>query len=224
MVKELLMALRVYFKDLLVKKIVLYSLFLFLVPFFGYSQDSIFNNIDKTFDESLKRQDKLYNFYTDDFLIWKNKVDLTKIELEPERAVVNQYKKKISDREKITIEINKYLGVPYLWGGDNPNAFDCSGLVQWTFKKSIDLTIPRTTIQQYNNWKSLISNQFQNLKKGDLLYFKTYGSNPVSHVGIFVGNNTFIHSPKKNDFVKSSLISGYWKSKLVGFLNIDLII
>lgn len=166
----------------------------------------------------------MFNFYIDDFLSWKNKVDLTKIELEPEMAVVNQYKEVISDREKITIEINKYLGVPYLWGGDNPNAFDCSGLVQWTLKKSIDLNIPRTTIQQYHNWKNLITNEFQNLKKGDLLYFKTFGSNPVSHVGIFVGNNTFIHSPKKNDFVKSSLITGYWKSKLVGFLNIDLII
>lgn len=224
MVKELLMVLRVYFNNLFISKIILFLIVLFFVPFLGCSQDSIFNNIDKTFDESLKRQDNMFNFYIDDFLSWKNKVDLTKIELEPEMAVVNQYKEVISDREKITIEINKYLGVPYLWGGDNPNAFDCSGLVQWTLKKSIDLIIPRTTIQQYHNWKNLISNEFQNLKKGDLLYFKTFGSNPVSHVGIFVGNNTFIHSPKKNDFVKSSLITGYWKSKLVGFLNIDLII
>lgn len=218
------MVLRVYFNNLFISKIILFLIVLFFVPFLGCSQDSIFNNIDKTFDESLKRQDNMFNFYIDDFLSWKNKVDLTKIELEPEMAVVNQYKEVISDREKITIEINKYLGVPYLWGGDNPNAFDCSGLVQWTLKKSIDLNIPRTTIQQYHNWKNLITNEFQNLKKGDLLYFKTFGSNPVSHVGIFVGNNTFIHSPKKNDFVKSSLISGYWKSKLVGFLNIDLII
>lgn len=218
------MVLRVYFNNLFISKIILFLIVLFFVPFLGCSQDSIFNNIDKTFDESLKRQDNMFNFYIDDFLSWKNKVDLTKIELEPEMAVVNQYKEVISDREKITIEINKYLGVPYLWGGDNPNAFDCSGLVQWTLKKSIDLNIPRTTIQQYHNWKNLITNEFQNLKKGDLLYFKTFGSNPVSHVGIFVGNNTFIHSPKKNDFVKSSLITGYWKSKLVGFLNIDLII
>jgi hypothetical protein len=218
------MVLRVYFNNLFISKIILLLTVLFFVPFLGCSQDSIFNNIDKTFDESLKRQDNMFNFYIDDFLSWKNKVDLTKIELEPEMAVVNQYNEVISDREKITTEINKYLGVPYLWGGDNPNAFDCSGLVQWTLKKSIDLNIPRTTIQQYHNWKNLISNEFQNLKKGDLLYFKTFGSNPVSHVGIFVGNNTFIHSPKKNDFVKSSLISGYWKSKLVGFLNIDLII
>jgi hypothetical protein len=202
--------------------------FLFLIvvffPVFGFAQDSIFTNINKAYEASLKRQDKLYNFYTDDFLVWKNKVDLKKIILVPEKAVVNQYKDVISNRDKITSEINKYLGVPYLWGGDNPNAFDCSGLVQWTLKKSLDLTIPRTTNQQYNYWKKLISNQFQNLKEGDLVYFKTFGSNPVSHVGIFIGNNSFVHSPKKNDYVKASLISGYWKSKLVGFLDIDLII
>ena len=101
------MVLRGYFKSLLVSKIILHSLFLFLMSFFGYSQDSIFNNIDNTFNESLKRQDKLYNFYTDDFLIWKNKVDLKKIKLVPEKAVVNQYKEIISNRNKVTSEINK---------------------------------------------------------------------------------------------------------------------
>tara|TARA_B100000767_G_C19743043_1_gene527117 strand:- start:108 stop:722 length:615 start_codon:yes stop_codon:yes gene_type:complete len=201
-----------------------YKFLLLLIPLSIFSQDSIFKNIDRSFEESIERQDKMFNFYTDDFLVWKNKVDLKKIILIPEKAVVNQYKEVISNRKKITSEINKYLGVPYLWGGDNPNAFDCSGLVYWTLKKSLDLSIPRTTNQQYNYWKKLISNQFQNLKEGDLVYFKTFGSNPVSHVGIFIGNNTFVHSPKKNDYVKASLISGYWKSKLVGFLDIDLII
>tara|TARA_B110000003_G_scaffold227973_1_gene229367 strand:+ start:1490 stop:2104 length:615 start_codon:yes stop_codon:yes gene_type:complete len=203
----------------------LYRFFLLLIPLSIFSQDSIFENIDRSFEESIERQDNMFNFYTDDFLVWKNKVDLKKIILIPEKAVVNQYKEVISNRDKITAEINKYLGVPYLWGGDNPNAFDCSGLVQWTLKKSLDLTIPRTTNQQYNYWKKIISNQYQNLKEGDLVYFKTFGYNPVSHVGIFIGNNTFIHSPKKNDVVKkASLNSGYWRSKLVGFLNIDLIL
>jgi len=203
----------------------LYRFFLLLIPLSIFSQDSIFENIDRSFEESIERQDNMFNFYTDDFLVWKNKVDLKKIILIPEKAVVNQYKEVISNRDKITAEINKYLGVPYLWGGDNPNAFDCSGLVQWTLKKSLDLTIPRTTNQQYNYWKKIISNQYQNLKEGDLVYFKTFGNNPVSHVGIFIGNNNFIHSPKKNDVVKkASLNSGYWRSKLVGFLNIDLIL
>ena len=175
----------------------LYRFFLLLIPLSIFSQDSIFENIDRSFEESIERQDNMFNFYTDDFLVWKNKVDLKKIILIPEKAVVNQYKEVISNRDKITAEINKYLGVPYLWGGDNPNAFDCSGLVQWTLKKSLDLTIPRTTNQQYNYWKKIISNQYQNLKEGDLVYFKTFGNNPVSHVGIFIGNNNFIHSPKK---------------------------
>ncbi len=206
-----------------IRNIICFSFFT-IIFVSSYSQDSIFNNINKSYEESLKRQDQMYNLYTDDFLLWKNKVDLSKIKLIPEKAVVNQYKETISDRVKITNEINKYLGVPYLWGGENPNAFDCSGLIQWTLKKSIGISIPRTTNKQFLLWKNLIDNKIENAKQGDLLYFKTFGSNPVSHVGVFIGNNTFIHSPKTNDFVKKSTISGYWKDKFVGFLNIDLLI
>lgn len=218
------MELRIYFNKKFSLKNIICFLCLSLLYFSGYSQDSIFNNINKTYEESLKRQDQMYNLYTDDFLLWKNKVDLTKIKLNPEKAIVNDYTSVINNRVKITNEINKYIGVPYLWGGQDPNAFDCSGLVQWTLKKSIGIDIPRTTNEQFLLWRELISNKIENAKKGDLLYFKTYGSNPVSHVGIYVGDNTFIHSPKTNDYVKKTKISGYWNDKLVGFLNINLVI
>jgi cell wall-associated NlpC family hydrolase len=213
-----------YFSNTIpIKNIICFSFFA-IIFVSSYSQDSIFNNINKSYEESIKRQNQAYNLYADDFSSWKNKVDLKKINLDPEKAIVNSYIKTISDRDKITNEINKYIGVPYLWGGENPNAFDCSGLIQWTLKKSIGISIPRTTNKQFLLWKNLIDNKIENAKQGDLLYFKTFGSNPVSHVGVFIGNNTFIHSPKKNDFVKKAIISGYWKDKFVGFLNIDLVI
>ena len=215
---------KIYLSNTSTIKNIIYFLIFTIVPISGYSQKSIFDDIDSTYEESIKRQDKAYNLYSDDFLSWKNKVDLTTINLIPEKATVNNYNTIVSDRVKITNEINKYIGVPYLWGGQDPNAFDCSGLVQWTLKKSIGINIPRTTEQQFMLWRKLISNKIENIKKGDLLYFKTYGSNPVSHVGVFIGDNNFVHSPKINDFVKISQISGYWKDKLIGFLNIDLVI
>lgn len=217
------MELRIYFSKKLTRKIICFLIFAVLTVS-SYSQDSIFNNINNSYQESVKRQDLAYNLYADDFLSWKNKVDLKKIKLNPEKAIVNNYTTIINDRVKITNEINKYIGVPYLWGGQDPNAFDCSGLVQWTLKKSIGIKIPRTTNEQFLLWRELISDKIENAKKGDLLYFKTYGPNPVSHVGVFVGDNTFIHSPKTNDYVKKTKISGYWKDKLVGFLNINLVI
>ena len=123
-------------------------------PISSQNLDSIFNSIDENHKESIKEIDKMFDFYTDDFNLWKNRVDLTKVNLIPENAVINDYESIISNREKVTNEIIKYLGVPYIWGGSNPNGFDCSGLIQWTIKKTHDILIPRTTRLQSLKWKN----------------------------------------------------------------------
>ena len=101
-----------------------------------FSQKNILENNRKIFEETRKKQQELFDLYSTDFLAWKDKVDLSKIVLNPEKATVNTYDIFIDDRTKIVDEVNKYIGVPYLWGGNNPEAFDCSGLVQWTLKKN----------------------------------------------------------------------------------------
>ena len=110
--------------------------------------------LDKEFEEFVNEQDSLFNIYSTDFLQWKDFVDLKKIRLKPEKAVVNKYKEVVNYRDKVTNEVIKYIGVPYLWGGDDPSAFDCSGLVQWTIKKTHNILIPRTTKLQYNKWST----------------------------------------------------------------------
>ena len=62
------------------------------------------------------------------------------------------------------------------------------------------------------------------IKPGDIVYFKTYSSNPVSHVGIYVGDNSFIHAPNQNENVMISKIDGYWRNTFVGFLPIEIVI
>lgn len=197
---------------------------LFLSSTSLFSQEDFLKKLDKEFEEFVNEQDSLFNIYSTDFLQWKDFVDLKKIRLEPEKAVVNKYKEVVNYRDKVTNEVIKYIGVPYLWGGDNPSAFDCSGLVQWTIKKTHNILIPRTTKLQYNKWSTFFIYDLFKIKPGDIVYFKTYSSNPVSHVGIYVGDNSFIHAPNQNENVMISKIDGYWRNTFVGFLPIEIVI
>ena len=186
--------------------------------------DSIFKSIDKKFENSIESQEQLYNFYIDDFLVWKDKVDLTKLTLDPQKVEKFEYENSLSNRDKVLSEVNKYIGVPYIWGGSDPNGFDCSGLVQWVIKKTHGILIPRTTKMQSSKWKNYLNYNFGQIKPGDLIYFKTIGENQISHVGVYVDNNYFIHAPNRKEYVKRSSLFGYWNEKFAGFLSLDEII
>ena len=193
-----------------------------LVTALGYSQEvDIFKKIQDDYNKEVKSIEALYNT---DFNEWRGTVDLNKVTLDPVRAVKATYDVSLSNRDRIVTEVNKYLGVPYLWGGSTPTAFDCSGLVQWTIKKTHGVNIPRTTAAQYNEWGKSMKKNLSSAKPGDLVYFKTRGSNPVSHVGVYLGDGKFIHAPKRNDVVKTSKLDGYWLEKFVGYVSVENIL
>ena len=106
------------------------------------------------------------------------------------------------------------LGVKYRYGGTSPGrGFDCSGLVQYSHKAA-GIKLPRTTGQQFKAAKR-ISRRY--LKAGDLVFFKTAISRAVSHVGIYLGNNKFIHAPSSGKRVKiSSMKEKYWRKRFTG--------
>lgn len=108
----------------------------------------------------------------------------------------------------------KMLGVKYRYGGTSPSrGFDCSGLVQYSHQAA-GIHLPRTTGQQYKASKK-ISRRY--LKAGDLVFFKTAVSRAVSHVGIYLGNNKFIHAPSSGKHVKiSSMTERYWRKRFTG--------
>lgn len=87
-------------------------------------------------------------------------------------------------------------GSPYRWGATGPNAFDCSGLAVYSFKKA-GRKLPRTTQQQYNDTRHVSA---ANRRKGDLVFFH-YGSS-VYHVGIYAGSGKIWHAPKTGSSVR----------------------
>jgi cell wall-associated NlpC family hydrolase len=88
------------------------------------------------------------------------------------------------------------MGVPYVWGAVGPNAFDCSGLVMWSYKQQ-GINLPRTAAAQSQVGNPVSRSQ---LRPGDLVFFYS----PVSHVGIYVGNNKILNASESGKPVKIS--------------------
>lgn len=106
------------------------------------------------------------------------------------------------------------IGTPYVWGGDDPeDGFDCSGLTQFVFRETAGIDLPRTAREQRNEGKSI---KKQELKPGDLVFFNTTRRRTVSHVGIYIGHNQFVHAPTRGSKVRiDSLANGYWSKKYI---------
>ncbi len=94
---------------------------------------------------------------------------------------------------------SNYLGRPYRYGATGPNSFDCSGFVQYVYRH-FGVSIPRTSSSQ-SRYGTYVSRS--NLQPGDLVFF----GHPVHHVGIYVGNNSYIHAPHTGDVIKISTLS-----------------
>jgi cell wall-associated NlpC family hydrolase len=105
----------------------------------------------------------------------------------------------------------KYIGVPYLWGGNSPSkGFDCSGLVVYVFHQARHKKLPRTSTEMARLGKSLGS---KTPSPGDLVFFNTLGDD-YSHVGIYVGSGKFISAPSTGGKVRiDDMRSHYWASR-----------
>jgi cell wall-associated NlpC family hydrolase len=108
----------------------------------------------------------------------------------------------------------KFLGVKYRFGGDAPSTgFDCSGLVSYAAEKSLGLKLPRQSAEMAREGESV---KLTELKKGDLVFFNTRGFRN-SHVGIYLGNQQFVHAPRKGAVVRvESMDISYWKKRYNG--------
>ena len=113
---------------------------------------------------------------------------------------------------ELTTLAKKYLGGKYIWGGETPKGFDCSGYTQYIFKK-IGIELPRTAYEQSKIGEPVTGS----LQKGDLLFFNTDPSRgiPVTHVGVYLENGKFIHAAsQKKGIIISALSKNYQRTYL----------
>ena len=109
--------------------------------------------------------------------------------------------------QQIVDKAKQYLGVPYVWGGTSPSGFDCSGFVYYVFR-SMGINISRTLTTMYAQGTPISKSELQ---PGDIVLFKNTYKAGVSHVGIYVGDGKFIHSPSSGKTVSyADLYSTYY--------------
>ncbi len=104
----------------------------------------------------------------------------------------------------------RQIGIPYRYGGSTPRGFDCSGLVHYSYQRA-GKAIPRTTAQL---WAGTDPVNRRDIQVGDLLFFRISGK--MSHVGIYLGNNRFVHAPSTGKVVSiANLSSNYYHNTFI---------
>jgi cell wall-associated NlpC family hydrolase len=128
----------------------------------------------------------------------------------------NQPQKLTTLQHKIISSAEKFLGVPYCWGGTSDDCMDCSGFVQRVYG-NVGVSLPRTAAEQFNAAKNINP---KDSKAGDLVFFSFTGTG-ISHVGIYAGNNEVIHASSSRGVVRQPLDDTYLSA---GFAAIRRII
>lgn len=113
-----------------------------------------------------------------------------------------------------------FMGIPYRWGGSSPESgFDCSGFVQYVFRQTVGLVLPRSSFDQIRQGVAVSR---ENLQPGDLVFFNTMRAT-ASHVGIYIGEDRFIHSPRKGKTVEIADFNNvYWQARFDGARRLPL--
>ena len=109
--------------------------------------------------------------------------------------------------------LKEQVGKKYVWGASGPDSFDCSGLTQYIYKKALGKDIPRVSYAQSEYGQAVDK---EDLQVGDLVFFDTMNKGRVSHVGMYIGDNQFIHASNPTDGVKRSTLSGYYEKTYMG--------
>ncbi|WP_066900109.1 C40 family peptidase [Streptobacillus notomytis] len=162
-----------------------FIIFLSLLSLLSFTQNEVDERLNTILDELITMSDKNIEISNDNEIVLRDKI----------------------------IEFAKTnLNKPYSWGAIGPTKFDCSGFVNYVFSKNSSITLPRVS-KDMANYSPKINTE--DLKIGDLLFFNTSnkGKN-INHVGIYIGNNEFIHASSAQKKVTISTIAeGFYKKK-----------
>ena len=113
------------------------------------------------------------------------------------------------------------VGTPYRWGGNTPESgFDCSGLIDYVFREIAGVSLPRTVQDIYAVRLDEVPRD--RLQGGDLVFFHTFGSG-ASHIGIYVGQERFVHAPNEGGTVRLDYLTNpYWAKHFLGARRVPL--
>ena len=116
--------------------------------------------------------------------------------------------------QNLVLNAMGFLGIPYRFGGATPEAgFDCSGFVRAMYEQTVGLVLPRRARDQAAATETI---ERKDLQPGDLVFFNTMRTK-FSHVGIYLGDNKFIHSPKPGEQVRiDDMRQAYWDRRFNG--------
>jgi cell wall-associated NlpC family hydrolase len=116
-------------------------------------------------------------------------------------------------QEELALEAMTLIGTPYVYGGEKPLVgMDCSGFVKYVVKQVLNIDLPRTAASQAKVGEKIA---ISDLEIGDLIFFNTQ-NRAHSHMGIYLGNDQFIHAPRKGKKIHVTALSGYWSQRIDG--------
>ena len=113
-------------------------------------------------------------------------------------------------------QVDEWLGTRYRLGGSTKSGIDCSALMQALFTSIYGISLPRTAREQFQV-STRISRE--DIKEGDLIFFNTTGG--VSHVGLYIQNNKFVHASSTGGVTISDLDEDYWSRKFIGVRRVE---
>lgn len=116
-------------------------------------------------------------------------------------------------REKLIMEIIKYLDTPYKYGGSTLNGIDCSAFTQSVYQDALNINLNRTAREQFTQGKVISKDELQ---FGDLVFFNTRRRVKPGHVGIYIGDGLFAHASSKGGVMISSLDENYYSKRFMG--------
>jgi cell wall-associated NlpC family hydrolase len=120
--------------------------------------------------------------------------------------------------ENMKVEIKKFYGAPYKWGGETPRGTDCSGMVKTIYRNALGINLPHNAQAIFESSKRIYK---LDLAFGDLVFFSSNGSR-ATHMGIYIDRNYFLHASSSRGVILSKLSEKYYKNQFIGARRIEL--